>query len=121
MSTVSAAATVASAVNERRGVRSTRPRSAAKAVLLGLVLLCASIQQAAAISLIRDAETERFIRVISEPIFAAGGLNPASVDTYLVNASSINAFVTGGQNVFMHTGTIQQAETPNEILGVMGT
>jgi predicted Zn-dependent protease len=85
-------------------------------VMLALVL---PAQQAFAISLIRDAETERFIRVISEPIFISAGLNPRAVNTYLINASSINAFVTGGQNVFMHTGTLQQAETPNEVLGVM--
>ncbi len=77
------------------------------------------MQHAWAISLIRDAETERFIRTISEPVFVAAGLNPQAVDTYIVNAPSINAFVTGGQNVFMHTGTIQQASTPNEIIGVM--
>lgn len=87
--------------------------------LLVLVALAIWTQQAAAQSLIRDAETERFIRVISEPVFVAAGLNPQAVDTYLINASSINAFVTGGQNVFMHTGTLQQANTPNEIIGVM--
>jgi len=119
MSTVFAAATSGSPLGQKQPTLSARPWAAFKGFLIGLVVLCASAQQAAAISLIRDAETERFIRVISEPIFAAGGLDPASVDTYLVNASSINAFVTGGQNVFMHTGTIQQAETPNEILGVM--
>jgi len=86
------------------------------AVILAVVL---PVQQALAISLIRDAETETFLRDISEPIFVAAGLNPRVVKTYIVNASSINAFVTGGQNVFMHTGTIQQAETPNEIVGVM--
>ncbi len=96
-----------------------------KARRLGGQILCTIIacllplQQALAISLIRDAETEYFIREISEPIFAAAGLNPKAVSSYLVNASSINAFVTGGQNVFMHTGTIQQAETPNEIIGVI--
>lgn len=77
------------------------------------------VQQAWALSLIRDAETERFLRVISEPVFVAGGLNPSAVNTYLINASSINAFVAGGQNVFMHTGTLQQANTPNEVIGVM--
>lgn len=77
------------------------------------------LQQALALSLIRDAETEHIIREFSEPVFTAAGLNPEAVRTYIVNASSINAFVTGGQNVFMHTGTIQQAETPNEVIGVI--
>ena len=103
----------------RRGSRGVRPVRLARMMIAVLLAVVLPVQQALAISLIRDAETETFLRDISEPVFVAAGLNPQAVNTYIVNASSINAFVTGGQNVFMHTGTIQQAETPNEIIGVM--
>lgn len=105
------------------GITRLRPRVFARKAIarVGIAALAVMLplQQALAISLIRDAETEHIIREFSEPVFAAAGLNPDAVRTYIVNADSINAFVTGGQNVFMHTGTIQQAETPNEIIGVM--
>ncbi len=105
------------------GITRLRPRVFARKAIarVGIAALAVMLplQQALAISLIRDAETEHIIREFSEPVFAAAGLNPKAVRTYIVNADSINAFVTGGQNVFMHTGTIQQAETPNEIIGVM--
>jgi len=104
------------AYNHRAGSVMGRLSVWAACVLVAVVL---PLQQALAISLIRDAETENFMRSISDPIFVAAGLNPRAVSIYIVNASSINAFVTGGQNVFMHTGTIMQARTPNEIIGVM--
>ncbi len=72
-----------------------------------------------AISIIRDAEIEALLRDYSEPLFVAAGLTPSSVDTYLVNDPSLNAFVAGGQNIFMHTGLIVTAENPNELVGVL--
>lgn len=70
-------------------------------------------------SLLRDAETEAFLRLISDPIYAAAGLNPQSVKMYLVNDSSINAFVAGGQNVFIHSGLILKADDIDELTGVI--
>jgi predicted Zn-dependent protease len=68
---------------------------------------------------IRDAETEAYMRRISDPIFSAAGLDPAAVHIYLLNDSDINAFVAEGQNLFMFTGTIAAAEAPNELIGVI--
>lgn len=70
-------------------------------------------------SLIRDAEIEETLREYGTPLFIAGGLNPDDVDIYIVNDPSLNAFVAGGQNMFLHTGFLLQAETPGEIIGVM--
>ena len=38
---------------------------------------------------------------------------------HLVNDSSLNAFVAGGQRMFLHTGLIQQADRPNMLIGVI--
>lgn len=69
--------------------------------------------------LIRDAEIENLMRIYTKPIFKAAGLNPGSVRVYLINDSRINAFVAGGQRIFIHTGLLQQAKTPNEVIGVL--
>src|SRR5262245_29948224 len=37
----------------------------------------------------------------------------------IVRHDSFNAFVVDGQNVFMNTGTLMQAKTPNEVIGVI--
>lgn len=75
--------------------------------------------QVSAQSLLRDAETETFLRRSAYPIFAAAQLNPQSVRMYLLNEDSINAFVTGGQNIFIHSGLILAADDVDEFLGVM--
>jgi predicted Zn-dependent protease len=68
---------------------------------------------------IRDAEIERLLRRFSDPIFKAGGLDPKAVKIYILNDPSLNAFVSGGQNVFIHTGMIMTVDTPNELKGVI--
>jgi predicted Zn-dependent protease len=68
---------------------------------------------------IRDAEIERLLRKFSDPIFKAGGLDPKAVQIYIINDPSLNAFVSGGQNVFIHTGMIMTVDTPNELKGVI--
>ncbi|MEA1943693.1 MAG: M48 family metalloprotease [Pseudomonadota bacterium] len=70
-------------------------------------------------SLIRDTEIEHVMRGYADPILEAAGLEPNDVDFYLVADPEINAFVTGGQNIFMHTGMIVEADTPNQLKGVI--
>jgi predicted Zn-dependent protease len=77
------------------------------------------IQQAQAQSILRDAETEAFLRHVSEPIFEAAGLTPSSVRIYLLSDKSLNAFVTGGQNIFIHSGLIMASDDINQLLGVI--
>lgn len=74
---------------------------------------------ASAPRLIRDAEIENTIRTWATPVFEAAGLNAADVDIYIVNDSSINAFVAGGMNLFIHTGLLMRSKTPNQVIGVI--
>src|SRR3990167_8557881 len=71
------------------------------------------------LSLIRDAETAKFLRALSQPIFKEAGLNSQNIKIYIVNDDSINAFVSGGQNVFINTGLIRKYNTPNALIGVI--
>ncbi len=70
-------------------------------------------------SLLRDTEIEEILRDYTDPILRAANLNVSSVDMYLVNDKTLNAFVTRGQNIFIHTGLILEAETPNQLKGVI--
>jgi len=69
--------------------------------------------------LIRDTEIEAVMREYTDPLLEAAELNPRSVDLYLIGDMEFNAFVTQGQNIFLHTGLIVRAESPNEIKGVI--
>jgi predicted Zn-dependent protease len=71
------------------------------------------------ISLIRDAEIESYIRAYSTPIWNAAGLNPEAVEIHLVNDKSLNAFVAGGQRIFVFTGLLLAARDPSEVIGVL--
>lgn len=70
-------------------------------------------------NLIRDAEIEGLLRLFSKPIFKAAGINPEAVKVYVIADPSINAFVAGGQRVFINTGLITRSSTPNEVIGVI--
>ena len=48
-----------------------------------------------------------------------GGHQPKSVKVYIINDPRINAFVAGGQRIFVNTGLLMQADTPNEVIGVL--
>lgn len=69
--------------------------------------------------LIRDTEIENTIRVYVAPLFEAAGLDPNAVKVHLVNDSSLNAFVAGGQRIFIHTGLLMRADSPGQVIGVL--
>jgi len=89
--------------------------------LVALAFFCLAITtvQANAQSLLRDTEIEETLREFTDPILRAGGLSPSAVDIYIVNDPTLNAFVTRGQNIFLHSGLILQANTPNQLKGVI--
>lgn len=84
-----------------------------------LVALTLCVQGAAAQSVLRDAETEAMFREAATPIFRAAGFNPGAVDVILLNDGSINAFVAGGQAIYVHSGLIGAADSVNEFQGVI--
>ena len=94
------------------------PRLRVLAALLPL-LLVQLLGQAAAQTLLRDAEIEAYLRDYTNPLLVAAGLEPSGVDLYLVGDRSLNAFVAGGANIFVHTGLIVEADTPNQLEGVL--
>mgnify|MGYP000135561979 CR=1 FL=1 len=90
-----------------------------KTVAAACVLAVATHAPGFGQSLIRDTEIEHMLRDYSDPILEAAGLRPADVDLYIVADPTLNAFVTGGQNIFLHTGIILESETPNQLKGVI--
>jgi predicted Zn-dependent protease len=69
--------------------------------------------------LIRDAEIESLMRIYTKPIFRVAGITEGAAKVYLVRQPNINAFVAGGQRIFINTGLLSQAKTPNEVIGVL--
>jgi predicted Zn-dependent protease len=90
---------------------------AAGLALLGALLVASDA--ARALTIVRDAEIEEHVRAIADPILVAAGLVPEAVDLYLVKDDRLNAFVAGGQNLFLHTGLLVRAGTPEQLAGVI--
>lgn len=101
----------------------TLPRFALFRAAYSLIVLCAALiltsAPAQAQMILRDAETEALLADMSNPLIRAAGLNPADVKIVLINDSSINAFVAGGQIVYIHTGLIENADNANQVQGVI--
>ncbi len=70
-------------------------------------------------NLIRDAEIEGLLRQYSRPIFKAARINPDAVRVYVIADDSINAFVAGGQRIFVNTGLFTKTRSYKEIIGVL--
>ncbi len=85
----------------------------------GLATLLATVAPAPAQSFIRDAELEATIRAYATPIFQTAGLSPDAIKIYFINDKSLNAFVAGGRNLFIHTGLLMKAKDPLEVIGVI--
>ena len=86
---------------------------------LFITLFVATSLNANALNLVRDAEIEDYLYEISAPIFQSGSTSSDALAFYLVKDNSINAFVYGGQNIFINTGLIEASNTPNMLQGVI--
>ncbi len=75
--------------------------------------------EAQGLSFIRDTEIEDLLNDYASPIFRAAGLGSGRITMRIIRHESFNAFVLDGRNVFIHTGTLQVSETPNQVIGVI--
>ena len=71
------------------------------------------------LNIIRDGEIESMLRDMATPVFQQAGIPPESVHIVLVQNNAINAFVAGGMNMFIYTGLLREAKTPDELIGVI--
>lgn len=76
-------------------------------------------QPVSAQGLLRDTETEAFFHDLAAPLVKAADMPERNVDIALVNDRSINAFVAGGQIIYVHAGLIEKADTAAEVQGVL--
>lgn len=88
-------------------------------IVLGLIFFLPTHAMAKKKSFIRDTEIEIYLKELSKPIFKIANLNSDSIRLYIVNDKSLNAFVAGGQNLFINTGLIMESDNPLLLLGVI--
>jgi predicted Zn-dependent protease len=104
--------------------RLSMPAARSLAVLTAAALAAAGIpagaqQGGGGPPIIRDAEIEQLLRDYTQPILKAAGLAQQNVRVVIINDRSFNAFVADGHRIFINSGALMQAKTPNEVIGVL--
>lgn len=95
------------------------PNRLIRLAMLALTLAFAAVQPVGAQQLLRDSETELLFRDMSKPLIQAAGLDPANVKVVLLQDDEINAFVAGGQVVYIHSGLLTAADNANQLQAVI--
>jgi predicted Zn-dependent protease len=88
-------------------------------LMLFLAMVFAAAQPAAAQQILRDSETEKLFADMSRPLIEAAQLDPKNVKIVLINDPEINAFVSAGQVVYIHSGLLTSADNANQVQGVI--
>ncbi len=70
-------------------------------------------------TLINDTEIEKEITNIIIPVARAADISDERLKLYIVNDDSFNAFVRGGEDVFIYTGLLKQIKNPNALRAVV--
>jgi predicted Zn-dependent protease len=91
------------------------------ACVSAVALVCASIPARAEAGppIIRDAEIEQLLKEYSQPLLKAAGLAKQNVHVVIINDRAFNAFVADGRRIFVNAGAIMDAQTPNQLIGVL--
>ncbi len=89
------------------------------AIIVPAVLASALRAVAGGPIFIRDAEVENTIRILATPVFKAAGLDPKAIHIYILLDPTVNAFVAGGQNLFLDTGLLLKVQNASQLIGVM--
>ena len=90
-----------------------------KIIVLAMICWLVLINQVQALSIIRDDEVESTIKQLVIPLLKSAGIPHDAVNVYILNDQNVNAFVFGGQNIFINTGLINFSNNPETLLGVL--
>ena len=70
-------------------------------------------------TIINDTEIERGITNIIMPVARAAKIPENRLKVYIVNDDDFNAFVRGGEDIFVYTGLLKQIKNPNALRAVV--
>ena len=69
--------------------------------------------------ILRDAEIERTLKIITLPLLENTKIDQQNFKVLVINDSSMNAFVTSGQYIFIHYGLINKMDTVEQLQSVI--
>ena len=85
-----------------------------------VLFLCAVFSISAhGASLINDTETERVITELIAPLAAAANIPDGRLRVHIIGENEFNAFVMGGEDVYVYTGLLTQIKSPDALQAVV--
>ena len=87
--------------------------------ILNIILFFALAGPSKALEVIRDTELEQFTDEILKILLLSSNLEAEDFNVYFINSNKVNAFVTGGKNIFINTELIIKAEDYREYASVI--
>ncbi len=87
-------------------------------LILSLILACITVAAQAA-TLINDTETERLLTQIVAPLATAANIPQSRLKIHIVHDDDFNAFVMGGEDVYIYTGLLTQIKSPAALQAVV--
>lgn len=66
-----------------------------------------------------DTEMEHLLADYARPILERAGQGSGRIRVRIINNPTFNAFVIDGRSIYMHTGVLLNANTPNQVIGVL--
>lgn len=70
-------------------------------------------------SLLLDAEAMDYLKTLATPFLDAAQIPPETTQIFIINDPQINAFVTPERRIYIYTGLIDKATSPNQLQGVL--
>ena len=80
------------------------------------LFICAPLYAA---SLIHDTETEKLLTELIQPLATAAKIPDGRLKIHIVDDDDFNAFVSGGEDVYVYTGLLRQINTPDAFQAVV--
>jgi predicted Zn-dependent protease len=84
-----------------------------------ILLFSITFAQSALAGLIRDTELETGLQTLAAPLMRAAGYPSDAISIRIIIDSSYNAFVAGERVIYIHSGLLLNAQSAEEILGVI--
>ena len=106
-------------IRARRGIAVITAFAVAAAHLPAVPARAQEKDASQVLPLIRDAEIEQLLRDYTHPILRAAGLGQRNIRVVIINDRGFNAFVIDAKRIFVNAGALMEAETPNQIIGVL--
>ena len=70
-------------------------------------------------SLINDTETEKILTDLIAPLAQAANVPDGRMKVHIINSDDFNAFVMGGEDIYVYTGLLTQIKSPSALQAVI--